>query len=114
MTTGGIATICLTDDSAKIWRGLPADPAPRGRLLDELRADLVTSRGRRAKRLREIFAQGSEGMLLWLNLAARTYDPRPRRKHLPFYTWPIQDRAAIQVWRSISEGGQPCIVESVM
>ena len=108
MTNSEYATILRTGSSASIWKQIPGHSERKARkeFLKGLAYETMFSLGPAARRLREVFSDGPEGMLLWLNLACYTFDPRlpPGSKHPPFFTWEVQDRSAVELWRAIDGG----------
>ena len=94
------STIEQPSFSERIWTTI--EKAPKGNARQRLKVLRATKQ--RQAYLRGLFADGWPGFLCWLNLACWTFDPRRDPKHLPFNTWPIQDKAGRELWEAIDGG----------
>ncbi len=55
--------------------------------------------------IKQVCAEESpEAFLFWLNTFGWTFNPRLKKKHVPFITWEIQDKAATALWNAIYYG----------
>ena len=88
------------DGCLDLWKQIEGDRAK----IDGKRKELRKAAKDKQDEWKAVFAKGPKGFLCWLNLTGWTYDPRLKKKHLAFITWPIQDAAGRRLWKAIHDG----------